>query len=574
MTAMRNSFKIIISTALAVAATASCSHEEVYNTKVVRDYTMTLDGEPCNIYYGTSNLPLFIYHEDGSFFANYTTLHRFALEDGKYKIFATNQTDNITPPTSLNAQMIMQDPEGKKTFAISDPVIYKAGDALTLALKTRTGKLNLHSMDVKADKSYSLIRAIITTPVNAYHVGKAEPISGESVSYSYVKEASGGIGYSQDINLIGSEADKVKVTIEYLDKDSTVLDTKDFSEGFIVLPNTQTDVEFMLNDTDAPVIVDYKVTIGQLNWKENDIFPSVKIDVPDGYRYVEPSENLGNVFKDMMADENVSDIRLFLKAGTSYTIADKVLEGCTKPFIIKGQTPGYGQKKASVSLHNISMKGNIDHIQFEDVEIKPAKDRIFNLRTEEFHVRDIVFDKCDINNWSGVIWISNVTKDNTQIVDNVRMNDCLITNLTSSSNPLWNVTSRKEAPMRNWVFTNTVFHGRNFGTKTAILGGLSKTTGNITVLIEGCTFIDTRGTDFIYFDIDGAAASSTDVTVRNNTLTGAKSDVGTWFNFGTVTNVISSGNKRTKGYNMKSWGVDSPSECDTTFEEILSQLNL
>ncbi len=570
---MKKLLKITLAGALAVAALASCSHDEVYKTQVIRDFTMTLDGEPWNIYYNTKNMPLFIYYEDGSFFANYSTSYRFSLEDGSYRIFATNESDNITPPTNLDDQIINQDPEGKLTFAISDPVVYKAGDPLKLALKTRTGKLRLRSMDVKPDKSYSFVRATVTTPISSYSVAKGAPIVGELTSYQYAKEASGGIGYSQEVNLIGSETEKVKVTIEYLDADSTVLNKREFDEAFSVLPNQQTDVEFMLNDADAPVIVDYKVTIGQLNWKENDIFPSVKLDVPEGYRYVEPSENLGDVFKEMMADASIDKIQIFLKASTAYTIADKVMEGCTKPFIIKGQVPGYGQDKASVAFHNISMNGNIDFMRFENVELKPAKDRIFNLRTEEFHVGEIAFDNCIINNWSGTIWTSNVSKDNVQVVDHVKMNGCRLTNLTTS-NPLWNVSTRKVAPINNWEFTNTLFHGRNFGTKTAILGGLSKTPGNVSVLVEGCTFVDTRGVDCIYFDIDGAAASSTTITVRNNTAAGVKSGVGTWFKIGASATVNSSDNTRAKGYEMKSWGVDTPSEGSLTYEEILSQLNL
>lgn len=570
---MKKLLKITLAGALAVTAFASCSNEEVYKTQVIRDFAMTLDGEPWNIYYNTKNMPLFIYYEDGSFFANYSTSYRFSLDDGAYRIFATNESNNITPPTNLNDQTISQDPEGKLTFAISDPVLYSAGDPLRLELKTRTGKLRLRSMDIKPDKSYSFVRATITTPISSYSVAKGEPIVGELTSYEYTKEASGGIGYSQEVNLIGSETEKVKVTIEYLDSDSTVLNTREFDEAFSVLPNQQTDVEFMLNDVNAPVILDYKVTIGQLNWRDNNIFPSVKLDVPEGYRYVDPTENLGDVFKEMMADENIDKIQIFLKADIAYTIADKALEGCTKPFVIKGQTPGYGQGKASVAFHNISMNGDIDFMRFENVELKPVKDRIFNLRTEEFHVGEIAFEDCDINNWSGSIWTSNVSKDNLQMVDRVKMNGCRLINLTTS-NPLWNVSSRRVAPINNFEFKNTIFHGRNFGTKTAILGGLSKTPGDISVLVEGCTFIDARGVDCIFFDIDGASASSTAVTVRNNTVAGIKSGVGTWFKIGSSATVNSSGNVRAKGYEMKSWGVDAPSEGSSTYEEILSQLNL
>lgn len=571
---MKTIFKLSLVAVAALASLASCKEEEVYDSSITRELTMTLDGEPWNIYYGTSNLPLFVYNSNGDYYANYSTSYRFSLPDGSYKVLATNQADYLTPPTNLNDQVIEQDIEAKKTFAISDPVDYTPGNPMSLALKTRTGMLRLRALDTKADKSYSIIHAIITTPVVAYHVGEAGPATGEPIRIDRYKEtAGGGVGYTEDMYFIGSETDQLNVTIEYLDADSNVVNTKPFAEGFTVKPNELTEVSFNLNNADEPVIVNYDVYVGQLNWRQNDVFPSVKVDVPEGYTYVEPGANLNTVFTEQMADASVDEIKIFLKAGASYSLSDRTLEGCTKPFTFMGQNPGYGQQLASLSLVNITMEGDIDEIRFENLQLRPSKDRIFNLRNQKFHVGTIAFVNCAISNWSGSIWANTAAADNEQIVDNVVMDNCRLTLITTSG-CLWNNTTRRIAPIYNWKFTNTLFHGRNFGTRNAIMTGLSTITGDITVLVEGCTFIDTRGTDCVYFDIDGAAATSTKVTVRNNVVTGSKSGSGTWFKFGKTSSIEASGNTRTKGFEMKAWGVDAPAESDKTYNDILSQFNL
>lgn len=159
---------------LAIAAasvTVSCSKEEAYDTAVMRDLQMTLDGEPWSPYYGTdnkvdptnNNRPIFVYLTDGSYYRNMQSSYRFSLESGEYLVLATNQSTYLDPPTSLNDQVIEQDPETRKTFAVSAPVVYSAGSPMTLELKTRTGMLRLRSTDVKSDKSYSAIRTVITT---------------------------------------------------------------------------------------------------------------------------------------------------------------------------------------------------------------------------------------------------------------------------------------------------------------------------------------------------------------------------------------------------------------------------
>ena len=572
---MKRFFKYSLVAVAGILALASCKKEEVYNTSVTRELSMTLDGEPWNIYYGTSNKPLFIYDANGKFYGNYSTGYRFSMPDGSYKVFATTQADLLTPPAALDDEYIPQDSTAKQTFAISDPVDYAAGNPMSLELKTRTGKLRLRALDTKADKSYSIIRAIINTPVTAYKVSTATVVAdGEGLSLPFCKEtAGGGVGYTEELNLIASADHKVNVLIEYLDADSNVVNTKPFADGFTILPNELTEVSFELNNPDEAVIVSYDIMMGSLDWRENTIYPSVKVNVPDGFTYVSPDMDLTQTIKEQLADESVDEIKLFLKAGSAYSIADKTLEGINKPFVLMGQTPGYGQTLASVSLVNITMEGDLSEIRFENLELKPQKDRLFNLRNQKFHIGEIAFVNCTTTGWNGSIWAQTAAADNEQIVDKIKMAGCCMTNMTVST-ALWNITNRRVAPVYNIEFTDNLFHGRNFGTRNVFITGLDKTPGTMNIVIEGNTFIDTRGTNFTYFDINCAAASSSTLTVRNNMVTGSKSGMGTWFSLGTVGTVQASGNTRSAGYEMKAYGIDAPAESAKTYNDILSQFNL
>lgn len=233
---------------------SACSEKEVYESSVTRDMTLTLDGKPWNIYYNTTNKPLFIYRGDGSFYANYSTSYRFALPDGGYKMIATNQSDLMTPPASLDEQTIPQDTLTKTSFAISNPVGYSAGDQMVLPMTTRTGVLRLKAVDAKADKSYSIIRAVMTTPVTAYHVGEARMVVGSPLTLMRDKETSGGgIGYTDDAILLEthSAGQKVDLRIDYLSADGSVVKSKPFAEPVDILPNDTVALSFELNNPDT-----------------------------------------------------------------------------------------------------------------------------------------------------------------------------------------------------------------------------------------------------------------------------------------------------------------------------------
>lgn len=551
---------------------SACSEKEVYESSVTRDMTLTLDGKPWGIYYGTTNKPLFIYNNDGGYVANYSTSYRFSLPDGGYRIIGTTQSTLLTPPTNLYSQQIPQDALTKTSFAISDPVSYSAGGALNIPMRTRTGVLRLKAIDSKADKSYSVVRAVMTTPVTAYHVGEARMVVGSPLTLTRDKETSGGgIGYTDDAILLEthSEGQKVDLRIDYLSADGSVVKSKQFAEPVEILPNDTVALSFELNNPDEPVIMNYTISLASQGWTSETVYPAVAVEVPDGYTYVTPDQDINAVFNQLKADDTVDEIKLFLKANSQYTLSSNTLTTCPKAISIVAQKPGYGQQKTVLGLSAMSMTGQLSEIHFENLELKPG-DRFFNLRNQKFNVGEIAFVGCDFKGWNGVMWYQQTNADNQQTVGTIRMENCSFFNYTAGRSALWGLSTSRIAPVSNWVFRNTLFHG-NFGTNTAILTGLTKVDKAMSIVVEGCTFVDTKGTAFTYFDINGAAAAQTDITVRGNLLSGV-SGQGTWFKLGTYTNLTVENNTRTSGYTMGTWGVSEPAEISKTYEELLEEL--
>lgn len=568
-------YRSIFASCIAIAALSACSSNEMYESSVTRELEITLDGQPWSIYYGTANKPLFIYNNDGSYLANYSSSYRFALDDANYRVVATTQSALMTPPTSLNDQLIEQDSETKTAFAVSDPVAYHAGSKMVLPMKTRTGVLRLKATDSKADKSYSIVRAVFETPVVAYNVGKAEMQTGTPLTLTREKATQGGgIGYSDDAILLEtqSKGEKVNVHIEYLDADRNVVNTKTFAEPVEVVPNDTVEVAFELNNPNEKVIVNYTISLLSQQWQHDQLYPTIPIEVPEGYTYVEPGTNLNTLFNNLKADASVKEIKLFLRANNNYTFSSSTLNGLTKPLNIVGQTPGLNQKKATLTLGAISMTGELSEIHFENLDLKPG-DRFFNLRNQEFHIGEIAFVNCDWNNWKGTIWYQQTNADKQQVVDHVVMDGCRLTNFTATNSALWGLSTKQVAPIYNWTFRNCVFHGKNLGTRTVVLGGLTKIDQTLNINIEGCTFYDGGGTTMTWFDINAANATTSNITVKNNVLSGVSGN-GIWLKLGKYDNLNVSGNQRTLGYTLGTWGTETPIENGKTAEELLNELNI
>lgn len=576
--------KLLKNSVLALAIVASltaCDKNEVYETSVTRNLSMTLDGEPYSIYYGTdaNSKPLFIYKDNGDYYSHIGTSYRFALPDGNYRVFATNQATLIEEPSkNLGEQIIEQDPAAKQTFAFSTPVAYSAGADMSIALETRTGVLRLRALDEKADKSYNKLRATFSTPVVAYHVGNGAPVVAEPIEIVLENATSGGgIGYTQDAVLIGCESETVKVTIEYVNAAGEVIKTKTFDKDFTVLPNQMTEVAFNLNNADEQVVIGCTVNIGQINWRENNVVASVKVDVPDGFNYVEPSARFDDVYNALNADASVDEIKIFLKAGSTYTASANTLRGITKPVTILGQTPGFGQSKATLRLQGTAdLTGTVDKIRFEKLNLAPATAQVFNIaRSLHFSLGALEVVECEFNAFSGNLWLQASSTANSQKVGSFLIDGCSFVNYSAPTTGLLAPVNNRDNAISSITIRNSVFHARNFGTGTVVLGRLNYVTTPLAVVVEGNTFVDARGTNCTYFDIDPAKSPSFSLTVTGNTVAGVNSGVGTWFKLSSkATDVTASGNTRAKGYSMKAYGVAEPTEDARTYEEILSDLNI
>ncbi|MDE7136613.1 MAG: hypothetical protein K2N91_08260 [Muribaculaceae bacterium] len=571
--------------AATMLSTTGCKDEEVYDTQVTREYNFYLDGEKWfnktedSHEYGKWNV--FIYNNDGSVKGNYKTQYRFALESGTYKVltvYSPTVSDFFEPSTPINDVVIAQDSLMATSFATSDLITYKAGDPLNINIKTRTGLLRLRAIDEKADKSYSKIRANISTPVKGYHCADQQPVvDGEPLNLIREKETSGGgIGYAEDMLLIGSDK-PINITLDYLDKEGTVIKSKAFADGIIVAPKDTTTVSFNLNDPSEQVIVNYTIEVGSTSWGNETQYPSIPVVIPDGYTYVTPEDDLNAIYKSLANDPSVSDIKLFLKANAEYKLFDLSGGSSTnlieKSISILGQTPGYGQKQAQVTGVNLAPSGNFSNIIFENVSIISGS-RFFNIRNQAFNVGEIALINCNLDGWSSVFWNQATSADNQQTVGTLRIENCRLTNYTAQSTPFINpANTSKLAPIDNIIFRGNVIHEKTFSTRNVLLSNLNKHPGNVNLVIEGNTFIATKGTEYTYFNLDGSVCNI-NLTVKDNVLTGAQSGNGTWFKLNKVAPAVCTGNTRSAEYLMKDWGVEAPAATAPAYNDILKQLNL
>lgn len=583
--------------ALSMMPFTSCKDEEVYDTQVTRDYNLFLDGAPWfnktedSHVYGLWNV--YAYNNDGSFKGNYKTQYRFSLESGLYKIWAFySPTDAgvFEVSTALDDVRIPQDSAMAVQIGCSDVQTYKAGDPLNIYITTRTGLLRLRALDEKADKTYDMIRAHVSSPVKGYQPS-INGVYTEETNFETIREkatAGGGIGYAEDMLLFGSADHEVNITLEYLKsrivknwngtQDSTVYDfvkEKQFANGFTVLPNDTTTVGFQLNDPNEQVIINYTVEVGTTSWAEESQYPSVPVVVPDGYTFVKPEDDIDAIYKELANDDSVDEIKLFLKANTSYSLSASTIASIKKSVSIVGQEPGYGQTLATVNLGGaISFSGTVDKVLFENLNIKITQ-RFFNLaRADKFNLGELAVVGCELDSWAGLFINQQTNVNNGQTFGTIRFENNRLTNYTSQSTPFINLQNSASAasPIDNLIIRGNLFHEKKFTAGyTILLGKLTNMATPINIVVEGNTFVATQSANFTWFDISGAKSSAMNLTVKDNLVSG-KTNTGTWFKLTSVNPTVS-GNTRTAGYQM-TWGVDEPAEIATTFDELLKQLNL
>lgn len=246
---------------------AACNNDEVkYNTSVVRNFEIQINDEPYVLNTGISTKFIFIYKNDGDFFANYSSHYRFALENGGYKFVATDLPEQMIPsPGNLNELIVPQAIHADQKVNISAAMPYKSPftDKLTMNILTRTGTLRLKSKDVTADPSYTNIRTIVEVKRSGYKVADTTYIQ-ENMEVSRTKKTTtGGINYTDDFIVFQTDdaANNVSIRIEFLADDLTVVKTKEISGSFPILAKGVTQINFNLNDIDTPIIEDYVVTV-------------------------------------------------------------------------------------------------------------------------------------------------------------------------------------------------------------------------------------------------------------------------------------------------------------------------
>lgn len=553
--------KILLNTALLLALPFlfSCSKEDRYSTSVVTDINLYLDDEEYLLNTGSSDKPLFIYDNNGEYVANYSTLHRFQLSNGGYKIFATTNASSVPVPNNLEEVVVTQDPEAVKQCAISLPVNYKSpfSEPLEAHMYSRTGTLRLKATDRKSDKRYKYVRAIVSTPISGYKVSDGTFVNTPIEVSRTVSTSSGGVNYVDDFVLFETEENKVSVRIEYLDEAQNVIQTKNIDGAFNIIPKNITSVSFELNNVDEPTIQDYEVTIVPEEWTDEEIVPDAPVRVPEGYVYVSPDENINAVYNQLKDNVEVSAIKLFLKAGESYTIGKNVLNEIPKGLSIVGQDSSNPTKlniESSLSLLT-DAGGKIDEILFENLIIDMGADDFFKFKHQEFHVGTITLRNCQISDLGRTMWYQEVDEDNKQTVDCITIDGCRFFGINSGKSGLFGLSTKKNAPVHKFEFKNSTFHANDL--TRALITGLGAMSGDLTVTIENCTFIAMKS-GMIFFDLTPKNATFTKLVVKNNLFSGVDSpDAGTWISVseGIIESVFES-NYVTKDFSVLNWGVD------------------
>ncbi|MGQ7944664.1 hypothetical protein [Flavobacterium sp. WC2509] len=264
---MKNIKNIILEGMVLLLMLSSCASDELkYDSSVVRDYALQLNGKPWNINVGISTRPIFIYKENGDYFGNYSSLYRFSLDNGSYHFIASDIPEQmVTLPVNLKDLVVPQAPLADQRVDLSAAVVYESPfkDTLKLNILNRSGTLRLKSKDVVADPSYAIIKTTVFVKRNGYKVSDETFIKGDMSVARSKKTTTGGINYLDDFIVFQTdeEANNVSVKIEFMTADSVVVKTKEIAGTFPILPNGVTNIDFKLNDPDTPIIKDYVVTI-------------------------------------------------------------------------------------------------------------------------------------------------------------------------------------------------------------------------------------------------------------------------------------------------------------------------
>lgn len=565
---------------------SACSDEEKYSTSVVRDINLYLNENPWSVNTGLSTKPLFIYKDNGEYVANYSSLYRFQLLNGNYKIVSTTESDSIPAGTNLNDIVIHQSTNARGMFSASAPVEYCVPSDIPLSayMYSRTSVLRLKATDKKSDRSYSTVRAVVHTPISGYKLSDASYVM-ESMDVIRDKAtATGGVNYIEDFVLFETNSNKenVNVRIDYLDDNLTVIQSKMIDGSFSLLANDTTQIAFALNNADEPIIQDYTVTIASENWLEEDITPETPIKIPAGYTYVNPEEDINTIYNKLKADDTQTDIKLFLKAGASYSFNSGVLNDAPKGIYIRGEISKNGEQLATLAIGgNISLGADtgtpmkISGVVFENIDLKPSGD-LFRFKNQDFEVEEITFRNCELRDLPATLWYQIADGDYMQVIHSFTIDNCRFININLGKSGLLGLGNKQILPIYNITFKNSTFHAKTLGT-ASLITNLNKIDKDLTVTIENCTCVNLGGGDMTFFNMAATNASTFTLIVKNNLWSGnSEEGKGSWMKLGNVTTSDISSNYRTKGFSLNDWNVEEnnipvelPSEMNDLFENVV-----
>lgn len=530
----------------------ACSEEVKYASSVVTQIQLYMDDEPYFVNTGAANKPLFIYEANGEYVANYSSLYRFQLPNGKYRIISTTQSDSIPCPGNLNEIVINQDPAAKMKYAISAPVEYASpfNEPLNVHMYSRTGVLRLKSTDRKADKSYSTVRAVVSSPISGYKISDATFIKSPIEIARDKSTTTGGVNYTDDLVLFetGTDNESVSVRIDYLDANKNVIQSKAIDGTFPILPDDTVQVAFELNNVNEPVIQDYTVTIASEGWTEEDINPEAPERIPEGYTPVRDGEDATIAFNKLNSDPSVTEIKLYLKAGGTYTL-NFPKNNIQKAMHIMGEVPdldaGETYPNLTIGTIIIGQGGDspictIDGIRFENL-LMTLGGRWIQCKGEKYEVKELSFTNCEFKEFKGT-WYQTGAADMTEIIHSFIVDNCRFYDFTGG---FLTPRTANMIPFYNVQFKNSTFHMKKRA--DYLIGGI-KSDKKLSMLIENCTFINAEQSDKAIFNLDASFAQEYELTIKNNLFSGTAG--GTLFTLnGTMTRTIS-GNYCTSDFTM------------------------
>ncbi len=549
---------------MVVLFSISCTKDEKYTDSIVRKTKedLTLNGVEWDEIVGLASRPIFVFKSDGDYVANYTSHYSFPLAEGDYYIVATPAPSSWIPePINLNDLIIDQPEEADVTVQISGAIPYSSPfmERITVPMKNRTGNLRFRSTDRRADKTYSIIRAIIETNTIGFRVKDETYITGDAIELRRQRaNTTGGVNYQEDFILfptVGENA--ISGRLELLNADSVIVGTKEFSVTFRVFVDSITLVEFQINDTDNPIIQDYEVTIHADDWEEEELNPVAPFDIPDGYTLVLNGEDLNGLINEMLEDDEVSEIKLYLIGDSEFTIGGKALTKSTSIWAQEG-------KRATINSGGFTANTPVDgespkFIHFENLDINTTSNYLFNnTGSDVFQLEEVSFINCRfLSGYGRSIWRVQNSSGGNGTVAKFTIDKCYF-NYGGPDNYAFFQDRTSNNPFADFTMSNTtvIF---NEGQNRAFFDNTTSIDTEMNLVFRNNTII-TRTSGTTVFDMQGVNMPAMNLTLENNLFSGVADGSGGYLlrtAGATPLNLTDVDNYRTSDYLLNNWGAIS-----------------